>query len=265
MKKDDLAILILQYDILWQDFNRNIAKIDQLIASHTSNVDLIVLPEMFATGFSVDSHRIVQSENNCTVLNWMREKARQLNTAIAGSIAISIGESSYNRLYFIKPDGTEEHYDKRHLFRLSDEPTHYTRGNARTIIDYLGWKIQLSICYDLRFPVWMRNRCREAGYEYDLSLIVANWPASRSTAWKTLAVARAIENQCYLIAVNRIGRDGNGIDHQGDSMLVTPEGTKQIDAASSEGCFFTTIRKSDLEALKAKFPVGLDWDTFELN
>lgn len=264
MTKDELSILALQYDIQWQDYNQNIAKIDKLIAKCASKTDLIVLPEMFATGFCVDSHQIVQPEDNSPILNWMRKKAKSLNTAIAGSIAISIGKNAFNRLYFIRPDGTEEHYDKRHLFRLSDEPIHYTKGCERKTINYLGWKIRLNICYDLRFPIWMKNQYSEIGYEYDLSLIVANWPASRSTAWKTLTVARAIENQCFLIAVNRIGLDGNAINHQGDSILATPEGNKLIDAETTEGLFLTSIKRSDLQSLRRKFPVGLDWDQFKL-
>jgi predicted amidohydrolase len=264
MIKDKLAILIVQYDIVWHNIELNLAKIDSLIGDKNSICNLIVLPEMFATGFSVDSDSIAQKEENSSILHWMRNLAKEKKTAICGSIAISTETGVYNRLYFIQPNGIEDFYDKHHLFRMSDEPQFYTAGNQKTIVEYLGWNIQLNVCYDLRFPVWMKNGIKHGVYDYDISIIVANWPSSRCEAWKCLTRARAIENQSYVIAVNRIGIDNKETKYQGDSSVVSEDGTLLLTSTSNEGAFIVTLDKTSLVTNRSQFPVALDWDLFQI-
>jgi predicted amidohydrolase len=264
MIKDKLAILVVQYDIIWHNIELNLAKINSLIEDKNSSCDLIVLPEMFATGFSVDSYSIVQKEENSSILKWMRNLAKKKHTAICGSIAISTETGIYNRLYFIRPDGNEDYYDKHHLFRMSDELQFYTAGNRRTIVNYLGWKIQLNVCYDLRFPIWMKNGIQNGIYNYDISIIVANWPSSRSEAWNCLARARAIENQSYVIAVNRIGLDNKETYYQGDTLVIAADATLLLSPTSTEEAFEVTLDKQWLVNNRSQFPIALDWDLFQI-
>ena len=264
MINDKLAILVVQFDIAWHNIELNLAKIDSVIVDKGRSCDIIVLPEMFATGFSVDSNSIAQKEENSSILNWMRNLAIKKNAAVCGSVAISTETGVYNRLYFIQPDGIEDYYDKHHLFRMSDEPQFYTAGNRKTIVNYLGWKIQLNVCYDLRFPVWLKNGIQNGIYDYDISIIVANWPSSRSEAWNCLVRARAIENQSYVIAVNRIGLDNNEMDYQGDSLAIAADGTLLLSPTSTEGAFEVTLDKQWLVNNRSQFPVALDWDLFQI-
>jgi omega-amidase len=264
MLKSELQVAYIQYDIQWQNRAQNLATLDNYLDSLPKGTDLVILPEMFATGFSVSENSDLELASNSSTLQWMKENALKHQCAIAGSIAISDEGKNYNRLYFINPDGTRYHYDKRHLFCLSEEPKNYSSGKVQVIVDFHGWKIRLSICYDLRFPVWLRNKYQNNKFDYDILLIVANWPSSRNTAWEHLLKARAIENQCYTIGVNRTGNDGNNTPHSGNSMVCNIDGNTLMKSEAQEGLFNLTLRKSDLDANRSRFNPAPDWDLFEL-
>ena len=204
----DLQIAIIQTDILWEDIEGNLKKFSKLISTIDQSVDLIVLPEMFSTGFSMRSNEMAESMDGKAVL-WMKEMASSTNACITGSVIIKDMGKNYNRLIWATPNGEVSHYDKRHLFRMSKEQEHFSAGEKKLIVELKGWKICPLICYDLRFPVWARNK-----ENYELLIYVANWPAPRKKVWETLLQARAIENISYVVGVNRIGEDGNGYDVQ---------------------------------------------------
>src|SRR5687767_12279652 len=199
-----LRLGLAQFDISWEDRESNFRKLQSLVKAD-ENIDLLILPEMWSTGFSMRPEVVAEKEPGAA-LTRMIENSQRLNTAIAGSVSVSVGDKYYNRFYFVHPEGTVEHYDKRHLFSYGKENDHYHAGDSRITIDFNGWKIMPIICYDLRFPVWCRNNL-----DYDLMIIVANWPSARIHHWDALIRARAIENQSYIAAVNRIGIDGNGL------------------------------------------------------
>jgi predicted amidohydrolase len=264
MLKSELHVAYIQYDIKWQNRTQNLATLDHYLDTLPEDTDLIVLPEMFSTGFSVSEGFHPEMAIDSPSLEWMKAKAQEHRCAIAGSIAINDAGHNYNRLYFIHHDGTCSHYDKRHLFCLSQEPQNYSPGKQQVTVDFLGWKIRLGICYDLRFPVWLRNNYRNGDFDYDILLLVANWPSSRNLAWVHLLKARAIENQCYAIGVNRTGKDGHNTPHAGNSMVCNLDGSTLLESNSEEGLFSFTLRKSDLDASRAKFNPAPDWDSFEL-
>jgi predicted amidohydrolase len=224
--------------------------------------DLIVLPEMFTTGFTMEPEAVAEPANGPTVA-WMREQAAKLGAVITGSIATRDGDGYYNRLVWMRPDGTHETYDKRHLFRMAREHDHYSPGTRRLVVELKGWKILPLVCYDLRFPVWSRNKIGADG-GYDVLLYVANWPERRRYPWQTLLKARAIENLSYCIGVNRVGKDGTGINYTGDSAAIDYLG--QPMTAPSEQEFVTTValEKAALDEFRAKFPAHLDADEFQL-
>ncbi|MBO7331664.1 MAG: nitrilase family protein, partial [Alistipes sp.] len=195
-----MKVTILQRDILWADPATNIARADEAIARNAGS-DLYVLPEMFSTGFCVEPETVAESLDG-EALQWMKSKAAATNAAIAGSVVVTDGERYFNRFYFVKPDGEVEYYDKRHLFTYGGEHLRFTAGDRRVVMEWRGVRILLEVCYDLRFPVWARNRD-----DYDMIIYVASWPTTRMLAWSTLLVARAIENQCYVVGVNRVGSD----------------------------------------------------------
>lgn len=258
--KPDLNISLVQTALIWENPIENIAAFDREIESIDSNTDLIVLPEMFTTGFSMKPEAFADDHLGSS-FKQMQKWAEQKQAAIYGSLIITENGKYYNRAYFVFPDGRFEFYDKRHLFRMAKEDEHYTAGSERKIIEYKGWKILPLICYDLRFPTWSRNNLN-----YDLILYVANWPERRSMPWKTLLRARAIENLSYVIGVNRIGEDGNGIEHSGDSALIDFKGDEisQIKPHTQQ----TETIKIDAEALtdfREKFPAHLDADRFEIH
>ena len=217
----NLSISIIQTNLLWEDKAGNLEHFQRKIEGADSNTDLIILPEMFTTGFSMNPKPFAEKMTGQTV-NWMKKTAKKTAAAIAGSIIIEEGGKYLNRFLFVKPDGKIEYYDKRHLFAMAGENKFYEQGTANTIIDYKGWKIMPQICYDLRFPVWSRNTDG-----YDLLIYVANWPEKRIAHWDTLLKARAIENQAFVAGVNRIGKDGNDYRHSGNSAVYNPLG-KQI-------------------------------------
>lgn len=271
-----LSITLIQSDLHWEQQELNRHHFGQLIDALTERTDLIVLPEMFTTGFSMRPAHLAEQMKGPTA-EWMYQKARQKNAAITGSIIVKENNRFYNRLLWVQPDGQLHYYDKRHLFRLSQEPLHYTAGKEKLIINWRGWKICPMICYDLRFPVWCRNVSLQekdtpqahlsmggVSGAYDLLLFVANWPERRNTAWKTLLQARAIENQAYVAGVNRIGFDGHHIYHSGDSCLIDPSG--EVIFTQSDLPFIHTfsLSKERLRYVREKYPFLPDADKFKL-
>lgn len=263
MDLNKLNIAIVQFDIKGADKISNLNKIEFLLKSQ-KNVDIIVLPEMFASGFEVSNLSIIESDSCSPTLQWMKEIAMQMNSAVLGSIGVSDRGENYNRLYFVFPNGSCQYYNKRHLFRFSDENTFYKSGNESVVVDYCGWNIALSVCYDLRFPVSLRNSYVSSSFNYDLLINVASWPASRVNAWKTLLKARSIENISYVVGVNRIGIDPLGTSYSGNSMICNMNGDAIVNADSNEGCFRIELLKSALIQARADFNVALDWDPFKL-
>jgi len=266
----ELKITIIQSDLIWEDKKANYLLFDKKIDAITEQTDLIVLPEMFNTGFSMHPKPFSESMEGETI-QWMKEKAASKNAVITGSLMITEDDNYYNRLVWMKPDGSFFTYDKRHLFRLSDEGKYFDEGGQRNIITINDWSINLQICYDLRFPVWSRNVDFEGtangkSFVYDVLLYVANWPTKRSTAWKTLLKARAIENQAFVIGVNRVGEDGNGISHSGDSKVIDYLGDDMVSASpNQEETITVTLSKEKLFTFRNKFPFNLDADDYQVN
>ena len=254
-----MKIALLQQDIVWADPASNVARADKAVQAVPADADLIVLPEMFSTGFATKPEGIAEAEQSDT-LEWMRRTARQRYCAVAGSVAVAIdepdGSMSYrNRFYFVKPDGSIKHYDKHHLFTYGGEHLRYTAGSERVVVEWRGVRFLLMVCYDLRFPLWNRNR-----EDYDCALYVASWPTPRAEAWTTLLHARAIENQCFVVGVNRVGSDP-ACHYSGGSVIIDPYGPDL--AACTDGQECMAVANLDLEALKAfreKFPVLKDRD-----
>ena len=254
----NLRVTMIQADLAWQapmTNRRMLAKHFRGLIGHT---DVIVLPEMFTTGFSMDAEGLAETMNGETV-GWLREEAAAVGCAITGSLIVREGERYYNRLLWVTPDGSIKHYDKRHLFRMADEHSHYAAGRHRLIVEWKSWRICPLICYDLRFPVWSRNRG-----DYDALVYVANWPAKRRIAWSALLRARALENMSYAVGVNRIGKDGNGIWYAGDSAVIDCLG--QTVGGDHGGDFVETVvlNQEHLHKYRTRFPVHLDADEFEL-
>ena len=254
-----LKTLLVQSRLVWKDPRRNRDHLESMLDRAAGPFDLAVLPETFTTGFLGDPEVPGEGMDGPTV-NWMKTLAAGYSCALAGSAVIVESGKRYNRLLFVKPDGAVEHYDKRHLFAFGGEGDRYTPGTRRVNVNYLGWRINLQICYDLRFPAW----CRFRG-DYDLMLLVANWPARRVTHWSTLLEARAIENQCYVIGVNRVGRDGNGIEYPGHSVVHGPLGEKIADLGGTEGCRPVELNLSEVMRVRADMPFQADADAFEFS
>lgn len=259
LMNSSLTFALIQTDLVWENPQANLLHFEQLLNSLTKKVDVIVLPEMFTTGFSMRSKSLAEKVNGSTV-GWMKLFAKKKEAAIVGSIVICDNNQYYNRLHWVCPDGTVFFYDKKHLFSMADENKHYESGTKRLIIEYKGWKFCPLICYDLRFPVWSRNDC-----DYDCLIYIANWPAARIGAWSTLLEARAIENQCYVLGVNRIGIDGSGIKYNGGTVAVDAKGQtlSSVGNDSSEIAIVELDKESQREFRK-KFPVLLDRDDFDL-
>ena len=256
--KDPLKISLVQLDIVWENKKLNYELIDNYL-QEIQDTDIIVLPEMFATGFSMNPVKLAETEDGET-LNFLRQKAKEKDAAITGSVIINDKGKYFNRLFWVTPDDDVSYYDKRHLFRMSEENEHYTAGNHKLSISYKGWRILPLICYDLRFPVWSRNR-----NDFDLIIYVANWPAVRRHVWKTLLQARALENQVYVVGVNRVGKDGNGKSFSGDSMAISPKGYDRAGMIPYvPGIQQVELSLSQLNRLREKFPVALDADEFSI-
>lgn len=260
----DLKITLIQSSLFWEDKKANLHQFEEKIAA-IEGTDIIVLPEMFNSGFSMKPELFSEEEPGQS-LAWLQAMAALKQCAITGSIMVKEGENFFNRLYFVEPDGSFHTYDKRHLFRMGGEDLHYTPGQEKRIISYKGWKINFLVCYDLRFPVWSKNNFDGENYDYDLLLVTANWPAVRSRVWKTLLAARAIENQVYVVGLNRVGNDGNGLAHSGDSNVYDPKGiAMQSEVPNEEISRSFQISWEELKEFRAKFTVGLDWDTFSID
>ena len=248
-----MRVTILQRNIEWANPVLNIQRADEAI-SRNAGADLYVLPEMFSTGFCTQPEGIAESSDSDT-LRWMQRKAAEMNAAIAGSVAIEQESRYYNRFYFVKPDGSVAHYDKKHLFTYGGEHLRFTAGEERVVVEWQGVRILLEVCYDLRFPIWARNRG-----DYDMILYVASWPTPRVAAWSALLVARAIENQCYVAGVNRVGTDP-ACEYCGGSVVIDPYGRHIATCADGVECEATAeVDMAALEAFREKFPVLRDAD-----
>jgi omega-amidase len=294
-----LTITTIQTNLHWEDKPANLKMLEEKIMGIKEKTEIVVLPEMFNTGFTMQPEKLAETMEGETVA-WMKRMAMEKRVVLVGSVAIKTEErtetglsertetvSSYtNRLLWMLPNGQYGYYDKRHLFAFAGEDQHYTAGNKRLIASVKGWKINLQVCYDLRFPVWARNRSFASFYadaskgaqddkassadisnqpEYDVLVYVANWPERRSHAWKTLLQARAIENQCYVVGVNRVGNDGNNIYHSGDSMIVDPLGEVLYTKKDEEDIHTITIDKAQLDTVREKLPFLKDGDGFSIS
>lgn len=237
--------------------------LEEKIFSIKEKTEVVVLPEMFSTGFSMKPKKLAETMEGETV-QWMKRIAKEKKIILTGSVIIEEEGNYYNRLIWMLPNGQCGVYDKRHRFAYAGEDEHYAAGNKRLIASVKGWKINLMVCYDLRFPVWARQQSNADAPEYDIIIYVANWPERRIHAWKTLLQARAIENQCYVIGVNRTGEDGNAIHYSGESMIVDPLGETLYTVKDKEDIFTITLTKSDLDAVREKFPFLKDADLFSI-
>jgi len=258
-----LKFTLVQTALHWEDKQANLKMLQEKIRGLQESTHAIVLPEMFSTGFSMKPELLAEKMAGSTV-QWMKDLSAEKKVILTGSVIIEEEKQYFNRLIWMLPNGQYGYYDKRHLFAYAGEDQHYTAGNKRLIASVNGWKINLQVCYDLRFPVWARQQSNE-GFEYDVLIYVSNWPHKRSTAWKTLLQARAIENQCYVIGVNRVGEDGNGIYHSGDSMVIDPLGEVLYHKQDEEGIFTIALDKTHLQTVREKFPFWKDADDFNIN
>ena len=262
----NLRVSIVQGETRWHDPAGNRAHYAQLIAPLHGTTDLIVLPETFTSGFSNDAIGDAETMDGPTVA-WIREQATKLDAAVTGSVQLRTDAGVFNRMLFATPDGKLTHYDKRHLFSFAKEHERYAAGHGRVVVEWKGWRILLQVCYDLRFPVFSRNfidAARDGLPNYDLALYVANWPAVRAYPWKTLLRARAIENLSYVVGVNRVGSDGNGLRYSGDSAAIDFLGHPLSEAADEEVVSTMLLQAAPLIEHRAKFPALLDGDRFRL-
>lgn len=255
----DLQLALIQTSLVWQDAAANREHFARLL-EQARGADLIVLPEMFSTGFSMDSAALAEPEDGPTS-QWLRQQAQDLGAVVCGSLIIQAADGSYrNRLFWARPDGSLAHYDKRHLFRMAGEHKHYSAGEQQVVLELKGWRVRPLICYDLRFPVWSRDAGGTA-----LLLYTANWPAERRHHWNRLLPARAIENLCYVAAVNRVGEDGKGHAYSGDSQVLDFQGESLLAAQDVDGVFHVSLSAAELAAYRQRFPAHLDADSFSLN
>lgn len=282
-----LTITTIQADLVWEDKTANLQRFEEKIAGISSKTEIVVLPEMFSTGFSMRPEILAEPMKGPTIA-WMKKMAAQKKVVLTGSLIIEENGNYFNRLIWMLPNGGFGYYDKRHRFGYAGENEHYTAGHKRLIASVKGWRINLMVCYDLRFPVWSRQSPASAedpqsvpgigsekespigaltagsALEYDILLYVANWPERRSHAWKTLLQARAIENQSYAVGVNRVGNDGNNIYHSGDSLIVDPLGEVLHQDSGKEAIYTHTFRKEKIEEIRKRFPFWQDADRFSI-
>ena len=253
-----LRVSLVQFEIAWEDPLANCALLEEKLQHLINQTDVVVLPEMFSTGFSMNDKGAEIGHG--PVIKWIKLMANRLNALVVGSIKCKENNQYFNRFVAVDPEGKMLSYDKKHLFRMGGEDQFYTAGNEKRIISYKNWNIAAFVCYDLRFPVWSRN----VDLAYDLAIYVANWPAARAHAWNTLLRARAIENLAYVVGVNRIGQDGNEIQYQGDSALISYLGNDLLNLSNEDSIKTYSISKHELIEFRAKFPTDLDADHFTL-
>ena len=257
-EKPDLRLALVQTDLAWHDAQANRARFAALL-EQARGADLVILPEMFTTGFSMESAALAEPEEGATQA-WLREQAERLQAVVTGTLIVQAADGSYrNRLLWAQPDGQVRHYDKRHLFRMAGEHEHFAAGTEQALFELKGWRVRPLICYDLRFPVWSRDP-----QGTDLLLYTANWPAARRTAWNRLLPARAIENLCYVAAVNRVGTDGHGYPYSGDSQVLDFLGDSLLDAGEGDGVFQVSLNAQKLARFRERFPAWRDADGFVL-
>jgi len=255
---ENLKISLFQGYLFWENIDKNLQNIGlRLSGGIREKTDLIVLPEMFSTGFTMNATQLAEPMNGKT-MHWMHKIAKQFDCVVTGSIIITEEGKCYNRLIWMRADGSYNFYDKRHLFTLAKEQDTYTAGKKKLIVDLKGWKICPVVCYDLRFPVWLRN----VNAAYDLLIVVANWPEKRALHWRTLLPARAVENQAYVIGLNRVGHDGNEVYHSGDSTCISPYGNVIYYKRDEEDVYTFTITADELEKTRRTLPFLKDADTF---
>lgn len=254
-----LNVSIVQSELYWHDADRNLAAFAKVLAKNDTAADLIVLPEMFTTGFTMHARDNAERMDGRAVA-WMAQQAEKAGAAVCGSLIIEDGGNYYNRFILMRPDGSLEHYDKRHRFRLAGEHEHYSAGSSLATMTLKDWRIRPMVCYDLRFPVWSRNRA-----DYDLLIYTANWPARRHLAWETLTRARAIENLAYVAAVNRTGVDGNEIPYSGGSAIIDFLGNYLVEPSADPGMWSAALDRASLAQFREQFPFHLDADQFSLH
>jgi omega-amidase len=278
----DLSVTLIQTDLYWENSIANLANLEEKIAQVSTQTDLIILPEMFNTGFTMNAKSVAEPMN-FTTFKWLRQQAKKANAVVTGSFIVKEGNNYFNRLLWMRPDGSFEKYDKRHLFRMGNEHLTFTGGTERIIVELKGWKICPLICYDLRFPVWSRQAHSHQGTKaqsevesdrtsniehlkmnYDLLIYVANWPSARSQVWDTLLQARAIENQSYCIGVNRVGNDGMGLNYSGNSAIIDFKGNPVFYQKELETIHSQILNYQDLIDFRTKFPAYLDADDFTI-
>ena len=259
--KEELIVAAIQLDLLWEDIDGNLTKFESEINKLTE-ADVILLPELFSTGFSMDAIRLAETMDGNTVM-WMKKMAMKSKAALGGSTVIKENGEVFNRFLWVHPNGDIEYYDKRHLFTLAREESFFKAGSSREIFEYQGWKILPQVCYDLRFPVFARNRFIEGQAEYDLIIYVASWPDIRSFAWESLLTARAIENQAYCIGVNRVGEDPTGHTYKGMTAAYDALGEKiGTTMPKKEQTLITKLSAQKLNAVRRKIPFLPDQDQF---
>ena len=261
---ENIRITIIQSDLIWENREANLLNFETKISKLKDKQDLIVLPEMFNTAFSMKPEAFAEKALS-TTHKWMQRMSSESNSYIAGSYMVNDNGAYYNRFIIMAPNGSFQKYDKRHLFRMGGEHKHFAVGNDSLIFNIKGWKIKALICYDLRFPVFAKNNYKNDVYDYDAIIYIANWPKVRNHIWETLLRARALENQSVVIGVNRIGEDGNYLAHAGSSCIIDAKGDYIISPKQDEEFIATAeLNYVDLQSFRNKFTVGLDWDNFEI-
>ena len=258
-----LSFTLIQSNLFWENATQNLEMFSKKLDAIDKKSNVVILPEMFSTGFSMQPNLFAEKMDGVTI-NWMKQQATKHKIILCGSIMIEEDGNYFNRFVWMQPNGVWATYDKKHLFAFAGENNYFTAGKNQLITQANGIKIKPLICYDLRFPVWARQQTNNANDMYDVLLYVANWPERRSYAWKSLLVARAIENQCFVIAVHRIGKDGNDINHSGDSMIINPLGEIIYCNSNEESIFTYTINKVEIEEIRNRFPFYIDADGFNI-
>ncbi len=264
MTPENLYIALAQADLAWKDKKTNFLKFEKWFNNTKEHIDLVILPEMFSTGFVTEPVDVAETMEGET-LKWMINQAIQNKFSIIGSVIIEENGNYFNRLIWVNRHGEIQHYDKRHLFTYGGEHHQFKSGNKKLIVNINGWNIQPLVCYDLRFPIWAKNEYKNGTNSYDLLIYIANWPSARAYAFRQLLIARAIENQSYVIGVNRVGVDGKGLYYQGNTTAIDFKGNHIIELNPDEELFeIVHLNYNDIQKFRTEFPVGMDWDQFQI-